>query len=114
MATTPKKSKKDLLSREEFTHACAYVPYFFWPVLMFFLADTDKKKILVHIKYSAVMAFVVVVWHIVLSWSILGFLLFPWYVGLSIWLGLKAYNWEKIQIDFIDSLEDSVQEKLKK
>lgn len=114
MTVAPKQPKKDSLSREEFTHTFSYFPYFIWPVVMFFLADSDRKKLMVHIKYSAIIAFVVVVWHIVLSWSILGFLLFPWYVWLSIWLGLKAYNWDKIQIDFIDSLEDSVQEKIKK
>ena len=110
----PKQQKKDLLAREEITHSFCYFPYFIWPIAMFFLAETDKKKTMIHIKYSAIIAFVVIVLHVFVSGSILGFLLFPWYVWLSVWLGVKAYNWDKIQIDFIDSLEDSVQEKIKK
>lgn len=105
--------KQDILSQESTTHSLTYIPYFIGPVLMFFLASSDKKKLFVHIKYSSVIA----LWAIVLMIMFNTF--FTWvlsvaYLCLSILLAYKAYNGEKIQIDFIDSLEDKVQEKIKK
>jgi uncharacterized membrane protein len=108
-----KEPKKDILLREEFTHSFSYFPYFIGPLVMFFLADSDRKKLMVHIKYSSVIAFIAILCIIAMN-SFFTWLVSLLYLGLSIFLALKAYSWEKIQIDFIDSLEDSVQEKLKK
>ena len=108
-----KNKKKDILSEEWVTHALTYIPYFIGPLLMFFLANSDKKKLRVHLKYSWVLALIAILLMIALNYF------FTWllsiaYLGVSILLAYKAYNGDKIQINFIDSLEDSVQEKLKK
>jgi len=106
--------KQDFFSQESTTHALTYFPYLIGPIAMFLLASTHKKKLFVHIKYSSFFAIVAILLHIFVSWSILWWLIFPWYVVLSWFLAYKAYSGEKIQIDFIDTLEDKVQEKIKK
>lgn len=114
MATTKKTSTPSMLEQENIVHALSYFPYGIGAIAMFFLGMSDKKKALQHIKYSWVLAVVAIIWHIFLTGSILGWIIFPAYILVSWYLALKAYNGEKIQIDMIDSLEDKVQEKMKK
>lgn len=76
-------TKNDFLSQESFTHAFSYVPYFIGPLSMFFLANTNKKKLMTHIKYAAVFAIVAVLLHVFISGSILGWLVFPVYIVVS-------------------------------
>lgn len=111
--TVKKADSKSLLEQENMVHAMAYFPYGIGAIAMFFLGSSDKKKALKHIKYSWVLAAIVFLLMLLLK-GIFGPLLMLVYLGFSAFLAYKAYNWEDIQIDMIDSLEGKVQEKIKK
>lgn len=113
MVSKKSSAKNSILSQESMTHSLSYIPYFIGPIVMFFLADTNKKKLLVHVKYSAIIAWAVIILTIMLN-VFFAYLLHVVYIWLSLYLWYTAYNGENIQIDFIDTLEDKVYENIKK
>lgn len=48
--------KASPLETQNIVHALAYFPYFIGAIGMFFLAKTEKKALLHHVKYSAFLA----------------------------------------------------------
>ena len=111
---TPKIAKASILEKPNMVHALAYIPYFIWAVAMFFLAKTNKKIAMHHIKYSGIIAIAAILGHLFLTWSIIGWLIFPAYMLGSAYLGWKAYNGEDVHIDILDTVEEKISEKVHK
>ena len=110
-------SSVSILDKPNVVHSLSYIPYGIGAILMYFLWNTDKKKAMIHIKYSAYMAIIIIVLLILLK-GFFAALLSLIYLGISWVLAYKAYNGELIQIEILDTLEDKVThtigEKIKK
>lgn len=121
MAKTTKKTTKtpkvtnpaSILEQENLMHALSYFPYFLGAAFVFFLGKTDKKKALHHIKYSLLISVAVVILMFILN-SFFMSLLNLAYLGVSIFLALKAYKGEEIQVEILDTIEGKISEKVKK
>jgi amino acid transporter len=117
MSKTDKKidvgPKKSLLDQPNMVHAMSYFPYFIGAVGMYLLWNTDKKQALHHIKYSAIIAAIAVLLMIIADdfWD---YIFNVAYVIASGFFALKAYKWEKVEVEIFDVLEDKIAEKIKK
>jgi len=99
------------LLKQNIVHALAYFPYGIGAISMYFLGRTNKEAAMHHIKYSALIAIAAILGHVLLSGSIIGWLIFPAYmVGTGI-LAWKAYNGEDVTIEILDSVEEKLSKK---
>ena len=103
----------DFLEKQNVVHALSYFPYFVGPIAMFFLAKTDKNKAMHHIKYSAIIALVVVVLFFILKGFIANAVNLAYIAG-SVYLAWKAYNGEEVNIEILDNIEDKISETVTK
>lgn len=103
-----------LLMQQNVVHALAYFPYLIGAVSMHFLWRTNKQAANHHITYSWIIAVAAIVWHIFLSGSILWWMIFPAYMIGSWFLAWKAYNWEDVKIEILDSVEEKISKSVKK
>lgn len=119
MPKTTKKTTKDVvwamwvLEDANTVHALSYFPFFIGPVAMYFLWKTDKKKALRHIKYSLIMAGAVVVLFMILN-DFMSRLVTLAYVWASAYFAYKAYMWEEVKIDILDTVEEEFHKRTKK
>lgn len=114
---TTKPAKKnlanDILEKPNMVHALAYIPYLIGPIVMFFLSKTDKKKLMHHIKYAAIIFVATILLMIVLN-DVFRTILNILYIAASGYLAWKAYNGEDVQIELLDSVEEKINEKINK
>ena len=99
-------------NKENFKNAICYIP-----LVAFFLYFTEKNNSIEnkkHIKYwmllFAVYAITTTVLNVLLIWW-LNWLVVLAYIGISIFLWLKAYNWEKVDVEILDNISDNFGEK---
>lgn len=98
------ENKKESVSKSEnFKNALCYLPFGF--AVMFFIEQKRSEELMKHIKYGGV------VFIAYLVMSIFSWLFFLVYVWVAWFLWWKAYNWERVDIDFIDDLEKKIKEK---
>ncbi len=99
--------------KENLKYAIAYIP-----LVAFFLYFTEKnisdeyKK---HLKYAMLLFGIYVVISTVLRLMWMWWLVpmvFVVYLLASWFLAFKAYSWEKVEIDALDNLWNSIEEKL--
>lgn len=81
----PVESQKNILDQANLVHALSYIPFFLGPIAMYFLANTDKKQALHHIKYSLMLAIGATLLLIVLD-DFFGYVFNMAYVGTSLYL----------------------------
>ncbi len=119
MAKQAKKSAKKIvesvgvLQNANIVHALSYLPFFVGAVSMYFLGKTDKKAAMHHIKYSVLMAVIVIIAYIPLD-MFFDRLLSLAYVGVSAFFAYKAYMGEEVKVEIFDTIEDKISEKIKK
>ena len=110
---TAKAAPQDLLSNTNMVHAMSYIPYFVWPIAMYFLAKTDKKTLMHHINYSLLMA----VGACILFFLLKGFfanVVNMAYLVASWFFAYKAYSGEEVSVEILDTIEDKISEKIKR
>jgi len=119
MPKATKKSTKQIVESVGFldnanaVHALAYFPYFIGPIAMFFLGKTDKKKAMHHIMRAAIIAVVVVVLYMILNDFVSRIVTLAYLAG-SAFFAWKAYNGEEVSIEILDSVEDKINQQIKK
>lgn len=98
---------------DKLKHSLCYVPIV-WAVF-FFTENKKSSDLMKHIKYWTfifivyIMINFLIVWLFMLKiWAIL-FLLYAWIAGFLWW---KAYNWEDVQLDYIDDFEQKIKDNL--
>ncbi len=102
-----------ILEQANIVHALSYIPYFIGPVLMFFLAKSDKKASMHHVKYSALIAIAAVVLFILLRGFFANLVNVLYIVG-SGYLAWKAYSGEEVKLEILDSVEEKISETVSK
>ena len=98
---------------DKLKHAICYIPLG-W-VVLFFTENKKSTQLMKHIKYGTFLfvAFIfirfLIVWILTFDLSWLLFLVYAWVIGYLWW---KAYNWEDIDLEYIDEFESKIKEKL--
>jgi hypothetical protein len=96
----------DRAGSDKLKSALCYIPLA-W--LVIFFIEKDKSPYLIkHIKYWTVILIIFIIIRITMFAVMLNFLaplLWLWYIGISVFLWYKAYNWEWIELEFIDNNE---------
>jgi uncharacterized membrane protein len=77
---------------------------------MYFLAE-NKKAIMPHIKYSAMIAVAVIVLMFVLNGFFATLLNLVYWIG-SAFLAFKAYTGEQVHIEILDNVEEKLEKKI--
>ncbi len=94
-------------------NAISYVPYFIGPAIAYFFSETnDRKQMMHHINYSIILAVVAVILIVLLKWFFGSIVNFS-YIAASIYFGMKAYKWEEVKVEILDSIEEKISEKVK-
>lgn len=110
---TVTKTSNSILENVNLTAAMSYFPYFIGAVVMYFLAE-ERKSIMKHIKYSAIIWVIAILLHVFLTGSLLGYFVLPVYVIASAFFAHKAYKGEKVQVEIFDSIEEKISDTIKK
>lgn len=105
-------SSTSILENKNIVNALAYFPYFIGAVLMYFLA-ADKKSAMHHIKYSALMATIVVIVLFIVN-PFVGKIVCLAYLGVSAFFAFKAYKGQEVKVEILDTVESKISETLKK
>ncbi len=104
---------KDLSNGEKLKNALCYVPLV-W-VILFFTEQNKSKILMKHIKYWTYLFWAFILAQFILV-SILmlpfGWILFLVYAWITWFLWWKSYNWEDINIEYIDEFEKKVKDNL--
>lgn len=111
----PKKaatSSDNILGNVNLTSAMSYFPYFIGAVAMYFLAE-NKKSVMHHVKYSAILAVIVIALMFVLNSFFAGILNLAYWVW-SAFLAFKAYKGEAVQVEILDTIEEKISDTIKK
>lgn len=103
----------NILENANIVHALSYVPYLLGAVAMYFLWKSDKKATMHHIKYSVLIAIAVIILSFVLNGFFMRLVALA-YLAWSAYLAWKAYNGEEINVEFLDTIEDTIAKKVKK
>lgn len=102
-----------VFEKQNIVNALSYIPVFIGPVLMFFLAKADKKKTMHHIKYALIIAVIYVVLTFLLN-DFVKSLVSIAYLAISAYFAYQAYEGKDIKVEVFDSIEEKIQEKVKK
>jgi hypothetical protein len=78
---------------------------------LFFTESNKSKELMKHIKYGTALFWFYVIALIFLSWMNISGLIFLIYVWIAWVLWYKSYNWEDVQIEYVDKLESKIKEK---
>jgi len=119
MAKATKKTSKQIVDsvgilwEANVVHALSYFPFFIWPVAMYFLGKTDKKKAMHHIKYALLMAVGVVILFMLLN-GFVSRVVSLVYLAASAYFAYKAYMGEEVQVEIFDTVEDKIAQTMKK
>lgn len=99
---------------DKFKNSLCYIP-FGW-IVLFFTEENKTKELMKHIKYWTFLLIAFMVSQFIIVW-ILGipfwwilFLIYAWTTG---YLWFKAYNWEDINIEYIDEFEKKIKDNMK-
>ena len=103
--------KTEASKSDNFKNALCYIP--FWAIVIFLIENKKTPKLKQNIKYGLSLFFWYIVFQVFIGWFFLWFWIFVIYMVVSIFLGFKAYNWDKIDIDFIDDIEKKIKDKNK-
>jgi len=103
------------INKDTLKYGLSYIP-----LVAFFFHFTEKKISITfrkHLNYWMILFLVYVVWTIVLKVLFL-YILMPLliiaYIWLSLFLGYKAYNWDDIQVDILDDIEEKISDNIGK
>ncbi len=105
MSENQQKSSKNERSK----NAMAYIPVV--AIVLFFAEDNKPKELMKHIKYGFFLLIVYVVIVFILDtilWLGIWAFLATVYLLLSWYLWYKAYNWEDVNLEYFDKMEEKV------
>lgn len=96
-------------NNQNLKNALCYVPLV---SIVFFFVEKDKsKEFMKHIKYGSYLFFAYIILQILLWWVLWG-VIFLLYLWIFIYLWYKAYNWQAIQIEYLDKFEGKFKDSL--
>lgn len=114
-----KKTAKEItaavwvLDNENMVHALSYFPFFIGPIAMYFLGNTNNVLKMHHIKYATIMAIAVLLSFLILN-NIFSQLVSMVYIVASGYFAFKAYKWEVVKVEILDTIEQKFNEQIKK
>lgn len=100
---------KNKSKNERLKNAICYIP--FAAFIIFFSEPNKSKDLIKHIKYWIALFFIYIFLQMFLWWAFRSFL-FIWYLWIIWFLWHKAYNWEKIELEYIDKMEGKLRDTL--
>lgn len=103
----------NLSNGEKFKNALCYVP--FWWIVLFFTENKKTNLLIKNIKYSTFLLIAYIVIHFLITWVLMlkvWWILFLIYAGITWFLWWKAYNWEDINIEYINEFEKKIKDNL--
>ncbi len=104
---------KNKVSNESLINALCYVP--FWALVMIFTQSKKSKKLKNNIRYWNIIFGIYIIINFISNnvfWWFLSWFLFILYAWIIVFFWLKAYNWEKVEIEYIDDLEWKIKDKM--
>lgn len=105
--------ENEVSNSDKFKHWLCYIP--FVSIVLFFTENDKSEELMKHIKYSTFLLIVYLFLNFILLWIFflkawwILFIIYAWITGFLWW---KAYNWEDVQLDYIDDLEKKVKENM--
>lgn len=104
---------ENLSNSDKFKNALCYVPFV---AIVFFFTEENKSQILMkHIKYGTYLLLAFIIAQFVITWLFMlpiGWILFLIYAWCTWYLWWKAYNWNDINIEYIDDFEKKIKNNL--
>ena len=103
----------NLSNSDKLKNSLCYVPLV-W-IVLFFTEEHKWKILMKHIKYWTFLFLVFVlvqflfVWVFRLPFGAILFLIYAWITGFLWW---KAYNWEDINLEYVDDFEKKIKENM--
>ena len=91
--------------KDNIKNLLCYVPLVAF--ILFFTETNKSKELMKHIKYWVILFIAYIILKAVLGFLI-WWLIWIFYILISIYLWYKAYNWEEIEIEYIDKLESRI------
>lgn len=85
--------------------ALCYIPLL---AIIFSVVEKDNKDLILDIRYWVLLFVFWIIFSMIWGILWLSSLIFLIYIGTSWYLGFKAYNNEKIQIDFLDQAYEKI------
>ena len=98
-------------NNDNLKNALCYIP--FVGIIIFFSENKKSDELVKNIKYSSFFLVVYIILYAILPWALWS-ILFLLYIWISIFLWYKAYSWEKIELEYIDKLEQKIKKPQKK
>ncbi len=103
------------INKDNLKYALSYVPLVSFVFL--FIEKDISKEFRKHINYAMILFLIYVVLSFILKVLFLYLLLpllFIIYIWASIYFGFKAYNWEKIEVEVLDNIQDKISDSISK
>lgn len=104
---------KNISNGDKLKNAICYIP-FVW-IILFFTEQNKSSELIKNIKYWTFLFIAFVLIRLLLVWILmmpLSWILFLLYAGIVGFFWFKAYNWEDINIEYIDDFEKKIKENL--
>ena len=104
---------KNISNGNNLKNAICYIP-FVW-IVLFFTEQNKSSELIKNIKYWTFLFIAFVLIRLLLVWILmmpLSWILFLLYAGIVGFFWFKAYNWEDINIEYIDDFEKKIKENL--
>lgn len=99
--------KNQQSKNERLKWALCYLPFI--SIVIYFIEVEKTDFLKKHIKYGLYLFIIYFLLNIVLSWFFLWilFLVYIFFIGA---LFFKVYNWEKVELEYIDKLDEKIKE----
>ena len=104
---------KNTSNNDNLKKSICYIPLG-W-VALFFIEQNKSPELMKHIKYWTFLFIAFVLIRLILVWILwlpVGWILFLLYAWLAGFFWYKAYNWEEVNIEYIDDFEKKVKDNL--
>ena len=104
---------KQVSNGDKLKNAICYIPLG-W-VVLFFTEQTKSNVLMKHIKYWTALFLAFVILRFIIAWILMlpiSGLLSLVYIWITWFFWYKAYNWEDINIEYIDDFEKKMKDKL--
>jgi len=97
--------------KDNIKNLLCYVPLV--AIVLFFIETDKSKELMKHIKYWVILFIAYIILKAFLSFVWLWWIISILYLLISLYLWYKAYNWEDIEIEYIDKMEGKIKENMK-
>ena len=104
---------KQVSNGDKLKNAICYIPLG-W-VVLFFTEQNKSNVLMKHIKYGTALFLAFVILRFAIAWVLMlpiSWLLSLVYIWITGFFWYKAYNWEDINIEYIDEFEKKVKDNL--